>query len=82
MAKKENTAKISEFPIQAMLVMAIVGALITGGSFEIINYWPKPASVVPYFGFWDGSMWGLIVGAIAGLVLGFLTDEVHFEDPS
>ncbi|MEZ4537903.1 MAG: hypothetical protein R3D26_23340 [Cyanobacteriota/Melainabacteria group bacterium] len=79
MANKEKKA-ISMFPTQTMMVMAVLGAILTGASFEIINVWPKPISVVPYYDFWGGAMWGLCVGAITGLVLGYLTDETHFED--
>lgn len=81
MANKENTSA-SNFPIQAMVIMALLGAVLTGASFEIIKVWPQPASVEPYFGFWGGAMWGLAVGAVTGLVIGFLTDERHFDDPS
>lgn len=81
MAKKEGT-KISVFPTQTMVIMAVLGAILTGASMEAINYWPTPVSVVPYFGFWGGAMWGLAVGGVVGLVIGFLTDETHFDEPS
>lgn len=81
MAKKEGP-KLSIFPTQTMFIMAIAGALLSGGSFWIINYWPKPVSVVPYFGFWEGAIWGLCAGAVVGLVIGYLTDDDHFQDPA
>lgn len=81
MAKKSDKNCCS-LPLAAMFYMAVFSALIVGGSFEVIKHWPQPISVVPYFGFKGGLMWGAVVGALAGLVLGFLTDDQHFEDPS
>ncbi|MBZ0188661.1 MAG: hypothetical protein K8F91_20615 [Candidatus Obscuribacterales bacterium] len=78
MANKGNHDSGMNFPINAMLVMAVLGALVSGFSFEIIKYWPLPVSVEPYFGFEIGWIWGATVGAVTGLVLGYLTDERHF----
>jgi len=69
----------SSFPLAAMIVIALVSALVAGGSFWIIKYWPLPASVAPYFGFKTGALWGLVVGAVSGLVLGFCTDDTNFD---
>ena len=79
MAKKSDKNCCS-LPVAAMFFMAVVSALIVGASFEVIKYWPVPVSVVPYFGFKGGAMWGLVAGGLAGLILGFLTDDSHFED--
>jgi hypothetical protein len=75
--KVEKTG--SSFPLQAAFYMAILGAVVVGFSFEVIKYYPLPASVDPYFDGWTGSIWGAIVGAISGLVLGYLTDDNHFQ---
>lgn len=72
----------SSLPVAAMIVMALVSALVVGGSFEVIKHWPLPVSIAPYFGFKGGAIWGLVVGAFSGLVLGFLTDDSHFEESS
>lgn len=70
----------SPFPVAAMILIALISAPVVGGSFEVIKHWPLPVSVVPYFGFKTGAMWGLVVGAFCGWVLGFLTDDTHFEE--
>ncbi|MBK9143810.1 MAG: hypothetical protein IPM23_15005 [Candidatus Melainabacteria bacterium] len=80
MAKKEQQDSGLSFPVTAMMVLAVLGAVVSGASFEIIKHWPLPVSVDPYFGFAGGAVWGAIVGAISGLALGFLTDERHFGD--
>lgn len=59
----------------------LLGGLIVGASFWIINYWPLPPSVAPYFGFREGFIWGGVVGFCFGSILGFLTDDTHFEVP-
>ncbi len=51
-------------------------------SFEVIKHWPLPVSVAPYFGWKMGALWGLVVGAVSGLVLGFCTDDSHFDEVS
>jgi hypothetical protein len=80
MAKKEKANSGMGLPSAAMVVIGLAGALVSGLSFVIIRYWPLPVSVAPYFGFRQGAMWGLVVGAAFGLVLGFLTDDSHFPD--
>ena len=70
----------SSFPIAAMIFLALVSGLVVGGSFEVIKHWSLPVSVAPVFGFKGGFTWGLIAGAFSGLVLGFLTDDSHFEE--
>lgn len=80
MAQKEKVKNGIGLPSAAMVVIGIAGALVSGLSFLIIRYWPLPVSVAPYFGFRQGAMWGLIVGAAFGLCLGFLTDDSHFQD--
>lgn len=57
----------------------VLSALVVGFSFEVIKYWPQPASVAPALSFQDGVLWGAIVGGLSGLILGFLTDEKHFQ---
>jgi hypothetical protein len=81
MAKKRPTQTGMGLPMAAMLLMAFLGAIVVGGSFEIIKHWPLPASITPYMGFSGGAWWGLVVGAISGWVLGFLTDENSFVKP-
>jgi len=80
MAKQHVTGRARGLPIATMLMFAILGALVVGASFAVIRHWPLPVSVTPYMGFSGGFWWGLIVGAISGLVLGFLADENHFAD--
>jgi hypothetical protein len=82
MDKKTKEAKTVEIglPSAAMVVIGLISALVSGASFFVIRYWPLPVSVAPYFGFTGGALWGLVVGAVSGLVLGFLTDESHFVD--
>jgi hypothetical protein len=78
--KKPQSDGIIGLPSAAMVLIGLASAVVTGASFEIIKYWPLPVSVVPYFGFQGGALWGLVVGAVSGLVLGFCTDESHFAD--
>jgi hypothetical protein len=81
MATKEKKSDESiGLPSAAMVVIAVISAIVTGASFEIIKYWPLPVSVVPYFGWQGGVLWGLVVGAVSGLILGFCTDDSHFAD--
>jgi len=81
MAAKENTQKENSatLPIWAMFFMAGLGAIVVGASFEVIKFYPQPQSVEPYLNFGGGAVWGLIVGGISGLVIGFLTDDSHFR---
>jgi tetrahydromethanopterin S-methyltransferase subunit C len=80
MAKKEVVKNGIGLPSAAMVVIGLAGALVSGLSFLVIQYWPLPVSVAPYFGFRQGALWGLVVGAVFGLILGFLTDDSHFQD--
>ena len=78
--KKVEKTGIS-LPILGMFWTALFSAVIVGFSFEVIKYWPLPQSVDPYFGGFTGAIWGLVVGGVAGLVLGYLTDDSHFDTP-
>ena len=80
MDKQTNSGGAS-LPIAACIVMAIVTGLVSGGSFEVIKYWPLPASVVPALDFSQGFLWGVVVGGVTGLILGFATDDSHFASP-
>jgi hypothetical protein len=66
-------------PLAGAMLMAFLGAIVVGSSFYVISFCPLPASVAPVMGFKGGACWGAVVGALAGLVLGFLTDEKHFD---
>ena len=66
-------------PVLAALVVGALSAIVVGFSFEVIKYWPLPASVTPALNFQEGLYWGAIVGGLTGLILGFLTDEKHFQ---
>ncbi len=78
MAKKTGTPNPLEFPIYAMVTMAILGFIVVGASFEVIKVWPQPQSVEPVCDWLSGGMWGLVGGGFFGFVLGFLTDDSHF----
>lgn len=81
--RETKAARGMSYPILAMIVCALAGGVITGLSFQVITWWPLPISVAPYFEdslFPTGFAWGAVIGALVGLVLGFITDEVHFED--
>ena len=77
-----QTAKATglPMPLAGALLVGIAGALITATSFWFITIWPLPVSVEPMQDFNGGLVWGGVIGAIAGLVLGFLVDEKHFEE--
>lgn len=79
MTPKKVEKKGTNLPLLAMFWTALFSAVIVCFSFEVIKVWPLPQSVDPYFGGFTGAAWGLVVGAIAGLVLGYLTDDSHFE---
>ncbi len=63
----------------AAVFVGIISAVVVGFSFEVIKYWPLPASVPPALSFQQGIWWGAIVGGLTGLILGFLTDDKHFQ---
>jgi len=77
MDKKTNNVNM---PIVGMLILGILGAVIVSASCAVISHWPLPVSVVPYFGGAQGFWWGAVVGAITGLIIGYLVDEKHFTD--
>jgi len=64
MASKNGNSGGMSFPVAAMLVCAVASALVVGFSFEVIKFWPQPASVEPYFNGWTGAVWGAAVGAV------------------
>lgn len=78
MASKKN--KDSSLPVAAMFFIALISGAVVAGSFEIINYWPLPVSIAPYYGWGTGLGWGLCAGALFGYILGWLTDDNHFEE--
>lgn len=63
-----------------MVLMALAGAVVVGLGCKVINFWPLPASVIPYFGGKIGACWGLVVGAATGLFVGFIADESNYPD--
>lgn len=67
-------------PIAGMLLVGIGSAVVVAGQTEVINFWPQPASVAPYFGWTQGLWWGLIPGGLIGLFLGWMVDERHYPD--
>lgn len=83
--KSETAAPAISYPLLCMIVCSVLGGLITGAAFQVIVWWPLPISVAPYFEdtlFLSGFSWGAVSGALIGFVLGFLTDEAHFDDVS
>ncbi len=74
----ENSQALA-MPLAGALLMSLVGAVVVGASFCVIKYWPLPASVAPVMGFEGGACWGAVVGALSGLVIGYLIDEKHFD---
>ena len=77
--EKKSNSKLS-MPIIGMLIMGIFGAIVVAASFKIVYYWPLPVGTAPYFGAKVGFIWGLVVGAISGLAIGYLVDDSHFSD--
>lgn len=67
-------------PILGMLVLGIAGAVTVAAQVEVINYWPQPVAVAPYFHWETGLLWGLIAGGAFGLIVGFIADEKHYPD--
>jgi hypothetical protein len=80
-SKVSASQELLPFPVQVGLALGIVGGIIVALSFWIINYWPQPASVAPYFGARIGFVWGAVVGFSFGCILGFLCDDKHFPQP-
>jgi len=78
--KKDSKSNGLSMPIAGMVILGGLGALVSGASFEVIKYYPTPVAVAPYFGFDVGAVWGLIVGVIAGGILGYLVDDKNFTD--
>lgn len=68
-------------PLLGAIILGIGGAIVVGASAEVINFWPQPPSIAPYFGWEVGAWWGLVVGVVTGLIIGFITDDKHFENP-
>jgi hypothetical protein len=80
MATQQAQATGMPMPLAGAILVGIAGALLTGTSFWFITIWPLPVSVEPMMDFQGGLVWGGVVGAICGLVLGFIVDEKHFEE--
>ncbi len=81
MAKKDdNKPTEMSMPIIGMLLMAVLGAVVVAAQCEVIKVWPLPVSVAPYFGGDVGMWWGLIAGAVVGLMVGFVIDEKHYTN--
>lgn len=79
MGKSESNSEMS-LPIIGMLIMAPLGAVVVGAQMEVVNFWPLPVSIAPYFGAEVGVWWGLVVGALVGLFVGYIADERHYDD--
>lgn len=77
--KKVEQKTGPNLPLTAAGIMALLGAVVVGLSFEVIKYYPLPVSVDPYFDGWTGAAWGAVVGAICGLILGYLTNDDYFQ---
>ena len=78
-SKNENGLSL---PVAMMLIMGFGAAVIVALCFAVVNYWPQPVSIAPYFGWKTALWWGLIVGGVTGLVLGFILDDGRFEKTS
>jgi hypothetical protein len=79
MSENKKACSAVSMPIQGMLLVGSLGGLVTAAGLEVVKYWPLPVSVDPYFGPGTGFVWGVVVGGITGLVIGYLTDERHFN---
>jgi hypothetical protein len=79
-SKTQNSGDGVSLPIFGCLTMGLLTGLVSGFSFEIIKYWPQPVSVVPALDFGQGFLFGAVIGAVSGLVIGFVTDDNHFAD--
>ena len=80
--KKEQEGQVFSLPVLATVIIGTLTGVVSGLSFVVIKYWPLPASVAPYFGFNEGFVWGAVIGGVSGLVLGFATDDNHFQQSS
>lgn len=78
--KKEKKSNGFSMPVAGMLILGVLGALVSGLSFEVIKVYPTPVAVTPYFGFEAGAIWGAVVGVICGGILGYLVDDNNFTD--
>jgi len=67
-------------PLAGALLIGSVSSLVVASSFWIITRWPLPVSVEPTVDFSGGLVWGGVAGAITGLIIGFITDERHFDE--
>jgi len=76
---KQSSGGISN-STRGMIFLGLLGGVLSSLSFIVISHWPLPVSVAPYFGGRIGLLWGVIVGAIAGWILGYVTDDKHFEE--
>lgn len=78
--KKDKKDEPISNALLAMMVCSVVGAVMVAASFWVINYWPLPVAVAPYYDWNVGLLWGFIVGGSFGWVIGWMTDEKHFND--
>jgi hypothetical protein len=81
MTSIEQKTEGLSLPIVGMLILGILGAITVAACFVVIRSWPLPESVAPYFGGRIGFVWGGIVGAVTGLIIGYLVDDQHFQEP-
>ncbi len=77
----KESGQVFSLPVAACVFIGILTGLVSGGSFEVIKYWPLPASVAPALDFYQGFLWGAVIGGVSGLVIGFVTDDRHFSSP-
>jgi hypothetical protein len=79
MATKKDNNQMS-LPLCGMYTLGVSGAVVVAASFAIINHWPLPVAIAPYYGFDAGAAWGFVVGGLAGLCVGYIADEKHFSN--